>query len=128
MDITLPEPPADTGAGAMTEAADDMIHVHGADVPEAWKVKLLQWWLEHRYYPDEAGRRGQQGTVTIRVKIDHDGHVRLVGLESTSGSQWLDAGAQAVFRGETLPSLPAEVQDPEKEFDLKIHYLLVRRH
>ncbi len=126
MTITLADPLPDAPGTAAQEPADDMIHVRGTDVPEAWKVQLHRWWEEHGYYPEEASRRAQQGTVSIHVRIDHDGHVRLVGLNASSGSQWLDAGAQAVFRGETVPALPPESTEPEKDLDLTIHYMLYR--
>jgi len=128
MEITLGEPlTGSINLGGSMDSADDMIHVHGADIGEDWKRALHQWWEEHATYPTEALRRQHEGKVKIHLRIDHAGHVKLVGLESSSGSQWLDAGAQAVFRGETVPPLPASTTEATKDLDLTIDYVLIRR-
>jgi TonB family protein len=127
MEITLGEPLTGSIDFGSTPGTDDMIHVRGADLGADWKEKLHQWWQEHATYPTEALRRRQAGTVKIHVRINRDGRVQLVGLDSTSGSQWLDAGAQAVFRGETVPALPPDTPEAVKDIDLTINYILIRR-
>ncbi len=108
-------------------AADSTIHVRGANLPESWIELLHEWWNQHGYYPDEAARRGEDGTVRMHVKVDRDGHVRMVELESTSGSTWIDAGALAVFRGQTVPPFPPGNTDQNADLDLTITYVIIRR-
>jgi TonB family protein len=109
------------------EAAESMIHVRGAHIGKEWYAMLHEWWDQHAYYPEQAVRRGEDGTVKIHMHVDRWGHVRLVGLDSSSGSQWLDAGALAVFRGATLPPFPLATPEGEADLDLTIDYILVRR-
>jgi protein TonB len=114
-------PPRDTNA----ESGD--IVVRGAHVGKDWEELLHEWWLQHGYYPDEAARRGEDGTVAIHVRVDRYGHVQLVELERTSGSQWLDMGAQATFRGALLPPFPPSTPEPVADLDITIRYILIRR-
>ncbi len=115
------EPPRDTSAQAGS------IVVRGAHVGKDWMELLHEWWMEHGYYPQEAARRGEDGTVAIHVKVDRYGHVHLVELESSSGSQWLDLGAQATFRGAQLPPFPPSTPEPEADLDITIDYILTGR-
>ena len=114
-------PPRDTNA----ETGD--IVVRGAQVGKDWQELLHEWWLQHGYYPEEAQRRGEDGIVAIHVRVDRNGHVQLVELESSSGSQWLDLGAQATFRGAALPPFPPSTPEPVADLDITIHYMLIRR-
>jgi TonB family protein len=109
------------------DAAEGVIRVRGAHVGKQWIEQLYEWWLKHSYYPEEAARRGEDGIVRIHVKVDRYGHVGLVEMESSSGSQWLDAGAQAVFRGATVPPFPLATPEPDADLDLTIEYTLIRR-
>ncbi len=102
-----------------------MIHVRGAHVGKDWIEMLHEWWLQHSYYPQEAARLGEDGTVQIHVRVDRYGRVQEVGLESTSGSTWLDAGAQAVFRNAMLPPFPVSTPEPMADLDLTIDFVLV---
>jgi protein TonB len=108
-------------------AAEGMIRVRGANLGKQWIEQLYEWWLLHSYYPEEAVRRQQDGTVRIHVRVDRDGRVQMVELESSSGSQWLDAGAQAVFRNAKVPAFPPTTLEPGADLDLTIDSVLVRR-
>ncbi len=124
MDITLADPHLESAAPSKDASTDDAIQVRGADVGDGWIQKIQKWLDEHDDYPIEAIRRRQHGTVKFVVRIDHEGHVKLVRLEAPSGSQWLDAGALALFRGQTVPSLPPDVSAREVEIDVTIHYIM----
>ena len=88
---------------------------------------LLRAWLErHKYYPPQAAEEGEDGTASVHVVIRRDGSVRLVELEERSGSQWLDMGAQALFRGQRLPAFPSDAMGEEQEIVVTIHYILIR--
>ena len=111
-------PPRDT-------AAKGMIHVRGANVGKDWLERLHEWWETHSYYPTEAARRAEDGVVQIHVRVDRYGRVRQVELESSSGSQWLDAGAQAVFRNAVVPPFPQSTPEPMADLDITIDYVMV---
>jgi periplasmic protein TonB len=109
------------------KAAEGMIHVRGAPIGKGWMEQLEEWWVEHRFYPEQAAANGEDGNVTIHVRVDRSGRVQLVELESSSGSQWLDLGAQAVFRNQQLPPLPPSMLEDYKDLDINIQFLLIRR-
>jgi TonB family protein len=109
------------------DAAEGMIHVRGDPVGKDWTEQLEEWWVQHRYYPDQAAARGEDGNVQVHIRLDRYGRVKLVELESSSGSQWLDMGAQATFRGAQLPPLPGGIKEAYKDLDLTIEYILIRR-
>ncbi len=106
---------------------DASIKVTGAQVGTDWITLLHTWWSQHGYYPEQAARAGEDGTVRIHVVVDRYGHVLGVELIGKSGSQWLDLAAQAVFRGANLPPFPPTTPEPRADLDLTIHYLLYRR-
>ncbi len=95
----------------------------GAD----WLNALSAWIEAHKYYPQEAAEAGEDGTVVVRVMVDHTGRVQSVELRDRSGSQWLDLAAQAMFRGAHLPPFPPGTSDPDFTFNLTMHYILIRR-
>ena len=101
--------------------------MHGAHVGKDWEELLHEWWLRHGYYPDEAARKGESGQVRIHVNVDRNGRVHLVELESSSGSQWLDMGAQATFRGALLPPFPPSTPEAQADLDITIRYMLIAR-
>lgn len=113
-------PPPDPGA------SDSTIRVRGAHLGKDWQELLHEWWARHSYYPAEAARRGQDGTVTIHVHVRRDGKVKLVELETGSGSIWLDAAAQAVFRNAVLPPFLPSTPENEADLDITIDYVMLR--
>jgi periplasmic protein TonB len=115
--------PVTRGATALGRFAE----VTKGKVDADWLNDLHRWWLQHGYYPEQAAMAGEDGTVGIEIVVDRYGRVRLVDLRSRSGSQWLDMGAQAVFRGANLPPFPPGTHDDEVTLDLHINYILVRR-
>lgn len=114
-------PPTDVGR------SDPSIKVSGAQVGSDWIAMLHQWWEQHGYYPPQAAHAGEDGTVQIHVVVDRYGHVKSVELTGRSGSQWLDLGAQAVFRGATVPPFPPSTPENQANLDLTIRYYLYRR-
>jgi periplasmic protein TonB len=101
--------------------------IRGAQLGKDWETLLHEWWDKHAYYPAEAARVGQDGEVKIHVKLDRSGRVQLVELQTRSGSIWLDAGAQAVFRNAALPPFPPSTPENNADLDITIDYILIRR-
>jgi TonB family protein len=96
-------------------------------VNASWMNLLADWWQKHGYYPEQAAALGHDGVVRIEVVVDRHGKVRAVELLRRSGSPWLDLGAQAVFRGATVPPFPPHTPDEQVTVELTIRYMLVRR-
>ncbi len=114
-------PPTDTGR------SDPSIRVTGAQVGSDWIAMLHQWWEQHSFYPDQAARLGEDGTVKLRMVVDRYGNVSELQLVGRSGSQWLDMGAQSVFRGAKLPPFPPNTPENQGNLELTIRYYLLRR-
>ncbi len=75
---------------------------------------------EHKHYPSLAKRRGDSGTVFIRVRISSNGSVEGVSLLNSSGSFILDEYTKALIKGLKFPPPP---KGPIT-FDLKVNYRL----
>jgi len=114
---------ANVGGGDITQLHPDG---KGDDVGADWLNEVSAWWIQHRFYPDEAARLQQQGDVVLNLKVAQNGHVQTVNLQQGSGSPWLDMGAIAVFRNANLPPLPHDVRDPDILLRFTIHYEIIR--
>ena len=64
------------------------------------------WWLRHRYYPEQAGLAGVEGTVVLHMQLDRYGTVKDLEVYRSSGSKWLDLAAIGSFRGAKLAITP----------------------
>ncbi len=49
-------------------------------VSSAWKQALAAWLAEHKAYPEEARRRGIEGSVTLHFSVDRSGRVTEVAV------------------------------------------------
>jgi TonB family protein len=94
----------------------------GAD----WRNELAAWIEAHKYYPQAAAERGEQGVSEVRVVVNRDGHVESVELERQSGYQALDSGAVGLFHGAELPPFPIGTNEERVTIDLTIHYVIYR--
>ena len=114
---------ANVGGGDITQ-----LHPQGKgdDVGADWLNEVSAWWIQHRFYPNEAARLQQQGNVVLDLTVAQNGHVQSVNLEQGSGSPWLDMGAISVFRNANLPPLPHSVRDPDIALQFTIHYEILR--
>ena len=65
-------------------------------------------------YPEEAVRRGQQGEVLLRIRIEGGGVPSEIRIARSSGVRLLDeAASRGVIRAAPLPSEPGWVEDPD---------------
>ncbi len=121
---SLAEGPHRKGTFSVTPRADfSSSEQLGTD----WRNELAAWLEMHKYYPQDAAMRGEQGLSTVRVVMNADGTVASVGLRSGSGYRALDDATVGLFRDARLPPLPFGSPDPTVTFDLTIHYMLVAR-
>jgi periplasmic protein TonB len=85
---------------------------------------LEAWLASHRIYPEEARRRGEQGTVTLRFTVQPSGRVVDVSVVRSSGSQLLDKAAEAMLRGAAVPPFDALMSQEPITTTVQIHYRL----
>jgi TonB family protein len=82
----------------------------------------------HKYYPPEAGERGEEGGATVEVTVRRDGTVTSVRLVDSSGSQMLDAAWLSVFRDNRLPAFNDDMPENQFTFRYRLNYYLIYRH
>ncbi|MCB1393761.1 energy transducer TonB [Nitrobacter sp.] len=81
-----------------------------ADVPAAWKARLLSHLERYKRYPSEARMKGTEGTALLSFGMDRDGQVLRYHLVRSSGSPELDDEAVAmIVRASPLPPVPPEI-------------------
>lgn len=74
---------------------------------------LLQKIRSAIVYPEEAIRRGQEGEVLLRIRVDEGGVPREIRVARSSGARTLDKAARdGVVRAAPLPSLPGWFEVP----------------
>ncbi len=89
-------------------------------------MELLSNYVEtHKYYPEQAGRNGEQGTATIKAMITRDGTVKDVRLEESSESRLLDVALMSMFRNKHLPPFPDDMKENQREFTITMTYEIV---
>jgi len=109
------------------DAPNAQLRIRGANLGADWRSSFMAWLRQHGYYPRQAVEAGEDGTAVVRFTVDRSGKVTELQLIGRSGSIWLDAGAQALLRGRTVPSFPPGTREDSAEIDLTINYIL-RRH
>ncbi|WP_198383033.1 energy transducer TonB [Roseomonas sp. KE2513] len=112
---------------ANADAPNAQLRIRGANLGADWRSAFMAWLREHGYYPRQAAEAGEDGTAVVRFTVDRTGRVSGLQLIGRSGSIWLDAGAQALLRGRSVPPFPASTREDSAEIDLTINYILRRR-
>jgi periplasmic protein TonB len=110
--------------GSLSPSAS--VQMEGVQVSNDWLNLVAAWWRRHSYYPPQAGQNGEEGDVTLHMRVDRDGRVEGLELISRSGSQWLDMAALSVFRDANLPPLPPDMPEAQIPFHVTIHYVIIR--
>ncbi|UVE17719.1 energy transducer TonB [Pseudomonas sp. LS44] len=112
------QPPQDTPPAPAAEtdskpAAQQLAAVSApSQAKVTWQSKLLAHLARYKRYPDDARRRGFEGTTRVRFSVDGNGNVLAVELAGTSGSASLDRATLAMIRrAQPLPKPPAELLD-----------------
>ena len=111
-------PPGPSPEAAPTHA------VPPAPIPGDWQRALGDWLAAHKTYPEEARRRGAEGSVTVRFSVDRSGRVLDVALAGSAGASVLDAAAEAMLRGATLPPVPADMPQDTVTVTVRVRYTL----
>jgi TonB family protein len=111
---------------ASSSAYRPQYDLSGDDLGPGWERLFSDWVNRHKYYPDQAAENGEEGTAAVRITVDRNGRVNSVSLLERSGSQWLDAALEALFRSQSLPPLPADFAQSEATLNVQMHYILIR--
>lgn len=78
--------------------------------PARWQSKLLSHLKRYKRYPSASKSDREQGTVTVRFRIDQSGRVQSVSVSRSSGFSALDQAAiDMVRRASPVPAPPAGV-------------------
>jgi protein TonB len=96
---------------------------HSAETAR-WQQALGVWLKDHKLYPEEARRRGEEGRVIVRFQVARSGQVLEVALVNGSGSTRLDNATEAMLRGAHLPALPADMPADPVTVTVTIRYAL----
>ncbi|EHL96105.1 TonB-dependent receptor [Acetobacteraceae bacterium AT-5844] len=102
-------------------------YVSGAQPSGSWSAAFNAWAQSRIYYPPEAGRNGEDGTVVLQLVIDRSGRVRSVTLKGRSGSRLLDLGAQSVFRSQVVPPFTPDMEGETITLDVRMRYIIIYR-
>ena len=104
---------------------DAVPHIASAGADGDYMELLSEYVETHKYYPEQAGRNGEQGTATIKALIARDGTVKDVHLEQSSESRMLDLALLSMFRDKHLPPFPDDMKENEREFTITMTYEIV---
>ena len=97
------EKPAVPGASASRPASPSEGQVAAKTTPPLWDAAYLQ--NPRPLYPMSARRRGEQGTVLLKVLVTREGTAATVRVETSSGSKSLDEAAlEAVRKWRFVPA------------------------
>ena len=104
---------------------DAVPHIASAGADGDYMEMLSEYVETHKYYPEQAGRNGEQGTAVVKVLMARDGTVKDVRLEQSSESHMLDAALESMFRDKHLPPFPDDMREGQKEFTISMTYEIV---
>jgi protein TonB len=119
-----PQPMAPVAsAQGSTPAAPRPSAATSAAAAATWQSRLLAHLEQFKRFPVAAQRRGEQGVVSMRFRMDHAGHVLSATMTRSSGYADLDAEAQAwIQRADPMPALPAEMTEQVMELSVPLRF------
>lgn len=90
----------------------------------AYSRALLDRLERHKNYPAASQRRGEEGTITVRLTLAEDGQLVGVTPLSEGPTRLVEASLAAVQAAAPFPPLPAELGSRQAVFTLPITYRL----
>ncbi len=103
---------------------DELVEIKG-HVGSGWSNALKRWVKEHAYYPEAAVQQGQQGDVTVDIKIDRSGKVITERLVKGSESAFLNMAWYGLWRDAQVPPFPKGTKDKTVTIRYTIEYRLI---
>jgi periplasmic protein TonB len=125
-----PAPPSPSSApAAAPAAAQASVSSATAAAKASWQSQLLGHLARYKRYPEQARRRGIQGTSQVRFSLDRSGNVLSVALAKSSGNSALDnATLSMIRRASPVPVPPPELlSNGQLELVAPFIYALERR-
>ncbi len=110
-----------------TATADPSVRVEGAQVGANWRAAFRRWLEQNISYPQDAARRGEDGTVRVRIIAAPDGTVRSVRLVGPSTSPSLNYATTFPFQGAQIPAFPPPADPGGVTVDLTVNFILRRQ-
>jgi protein TonB len=98
----------------------------GPDLSANYRAMISAWFETHKYYPDSARQRGEEGSVGLSFRVDRSGRVLGYTLLKSTGYADLDGGIDQMMRGAQLPPFPAGMTMSQIEVSVKIRFSLAR--
>jgi protein TonB len=93
-----------------------------ATVTPGYRALLSEWLEAHKYYPETARERGEEGLVLLRFRIDRSGRVLDCTVARSSGYADLDNAAVEMMRGAVLPPFPPSMPEQSLEIAVPIRF------
>lgn len=127
--VEQPAPTATTAPAAAPAAQQPSSSSATSAAKVSWQSRLLGHLARYKRYPDEARRRGIQGTSQVRFSLDSQGRVLSIELAKGSGNAALDRATLAMIRrASPVPVPPAEMlSNGQLEIVAPFIYALERR-
>jgi periplasmic protein TonB len=113
-------------AGQSAAAAGIPATVPGPDPATNYGAMISAWLERHKYYPESARQRGEEGGVKLRFRVDRFGRMLAYRLVESTGYADLDAGIDQMMRGAQLPPFPAGMTQSQIEIQVKLRFNLTR--
>ena len=113
-------------AGQSAAAAAMPATIPGPNLTANYQAMISAWFEAHKYYPDSARQRGEEGSVGLRFRVDRFGRVLDYALLTSTGYADLDGGIDQMMRGAQLPPFPAGMTASQIEVSVKIRFSLMR--
>ncbi len=130
-EVPLPTPryartsPA-SAAALRYSAAAPAASVPGPDPAANYQALISAWFESHKRYPDSAREHGEEGSVSLRFRVDRYGRVVEYALLNSTGYADLDQGVEQMMSGAQLPPFPAGMEAPQIEVSVRIGFSLTR--
>jgi protein TonB len=93
-------------------------------VDPGWEAAVSRWLASRKTYPEEARRRGEEGSVAVRFTVDRSGRVVEAAVVAASGSPLLDEAALDLLRQAAFPAFPADMTQARITITTTVRYSL----
>jgi periplasmic protein TonB len=129
---TMPARPRAEAAPPAVRASPSAAAPHSAPPAETavaqisadWQRALAAWLAAHKNYPEAARRRGEQGAVALRFSVERSGRVSDITVIEGSGFSSLDAAAENLLRGASVPAFPGAMTQDKITVTVRVRFTL----
>jgi protein TonB len=94
------------------------------EIVARYQAMVSTWFEKHKTYPEAARRRGEEGNVGLRFRVDRGGHVLFFKVIRSSGHGDLDRAVRELMRDAVLPPFPPGLAEPHLDVSVTIRFSL----